>query len=524
MRRAAVFMLAVALVVGFTLPALAADVKFTGDFYVRGYSVNNSAVVENTLTGEGGGSLRNLTGRSLAGADSWFDERLRVNMVATVSDKLSIISRFDIDEGEWGTPGGTPTGDRDGFANGFSVQRAFLRYTPSKQLMFDVGHNGWEWDGGYSFAKNRKTQPDGITAYWNVGPGRLILAYSKLNDCSDAGANRSSGCGGANRTFVTTVTTGSNVTAGQENDADRDYSTVAYSFKVGAASLQPSISYDRNTLDQDVSVSRVMPRLFGSAKVGAFNIKFEGAYDWGKASCGQLPGVGNTTTTFSSFQHQVARCITSPQVPEREVDIRSWVGYVEAGYAFGFGELGLQYVYASGDGDPNDERAAAWASAGAVGATNDQGIAASVRHQDETGLLWYRNGGYGSNSTNQGNNGIGTVAGARSGRGFTNAQVYGGYGKFKVAGGDLLANIFYAKANEVVMNNGTLIAGDSASTNQSKTYGTEVSATYFYPLLKELVLSASGGYLWAGDYFKGGASGIELKDPWVLQWALTARF
>ncbi|HLC25516.1 MAG TPA: hypothetical protein VJM80_01955 [bacterium] len=464
MRRATMFMLAVALVVGMTLPALATEVKFNGYYRVRAYSVNNWTANEATKNNS-----------------NFFDNRLDLNMGITVNDRLSVFSEFWIHDGEWGT-GTSGIGSNDG--SGFSVRKAWASYKPTKDFNINLGKQGWGWTSGYNVLMNRKYAPDSIVANWKAGPGTLTLAYGKLVDCSSTASNTAlSGC----------------ALAATESDADRDLYLAQYSMKAGPATLTPSIMFDRSTDTASlVTYKLYYPRLNGAAKVGPVDLKAEAAYIGGEAVCTETG-----TASITTFQGPaVGECYAG-----KDAKYQAWSAYLQGGYTFGFGELGLQYIYASGDGNATDDKVKAWAPSGSI-SKNDLGqySAIALRHQDETGLLWYKNGSV------QSTNGIGTVSGAKSGVALTNAQVFGAYGKSKVAGGDLLGNVFYAKANVAYL------------PNQDKDYGTEVSVSYLYPIMKELVLGVSGGYLFAGDYFKGGSSSVNLSDPWVAQWNVYANF
>lgn len=86
MKRFSIIALAVAAVMLFAIPAMAADLSFSGHYRARGYYNDNTDLNDD------------------AGAtNSWMDMRFRLKTKIKVNDRLSVITRFDaLDNKSWG--------------------------------------------------------------------------------------------------------------------------------------------------------------------------------------------------------------------------------------------------------------------------------------------------------------------------------------------------------------------------------------------------------------------------------------
>jgi hypothetical protein len=85
MKRFLVVLLALGLIVAFSAPAAAADVKFSGSYYVAGWLQSNQSLQED------------------AGAsNAFYSQRLRVQTVFQVAEGLKLTTRFDAMEKVWG--------------------------------------------------------------------------------------------------------------------------------------------------------------------------------------------------------------------------------------------------------------------------------------------------------------------------------------------------------------------------------------------------------------------------------------
>ena len=85
MKRLLIGLLAVGLIAAFSMPALALDVKVTGEYFVAGYWESNRALANQDET-----------------AQRYYAQRLRVDPVFQIADGLRLVTRFEALERVWG--------------------------------------------------------------------------------------------------------------------------------------------------------------------------------------------------------------------------------------------------------------------------------------------------------------------------------------------------------------------------------------------------------------------------------------
>jgi hypothetical protein len=85
MKRLFIVLLAAGLIAAFSMPVLAVDVKFSGEYYAAGYLERNRALTDPAKATQG-----------------FYAQRLRVNTTFKVADGLSLVTRFDALEKVWG--------------------------------------------------------------------------------------------------------------------------------------------------------------------------------------------------------------------------------------------------------------------------------------------------------------------------------------------------------------------------------------------------------------------------------------
>jgi len=161
-----VALIAVALVAGFTLSASAADIKFSGAYYVMGAYADNWNLNEDKDSA------------------SVYAQRLRVATAFKVAEGLTLNTRFDALEGRWGQYGYVgATTDRqnavgkDGDDQNISFDRAWVSFAVPFGK-FDVGRqnqNGW----GTVFASDN-WDADAIRYKGNFGPVEVGAFVEKL--------------------------------------------------------------------------------------------------------------------------------------------------------------------------------------------------------------------------------------------------------------------------------------------------------------------------------------------------------
>ena len=95
MKRFLVILLALGLVVAFSAPAAATDVKFSGSYYVTGYYHDNYSLQDDSAAN--------------SSCKAYYGQRFRVNTVFQVAEGLKLTTRFDAMERMWGDAGTTGT-------------------------------------------------------------------------------------------------------------------------------------------------------------------------------------------------------------------------------------------------------------------------------------------------------------------------------------------------------------------------------------------------------------------------------
>ncbi|OPY86384.1 MAG: hypothetical protein A4E72_01676 [Syntrophus sp. PtaU1.Bin208] len=300
MKKFWVALFAVALVAGFALNASAADVKFSGSYYVAGMYANNWDVNDSNNS---------------AGV---YAQRLRVATAFKIAEGLTLNTRFDALEGRWGQYGynGAATfrntaykGTNDEAAddNDISFDRAWVSFAVPFGK-FDVGRQASnEW--GTVFATD-SYDADAIHYTGNFGPVEVGLFLEKLVESYGA-------------------TDYNNVkSTGGINDGDRDnYGVYAkYKWNNGVAGL--ALQYLKDNTEQfaglldtsaagqyKMSLWTISP--YVQATFGNFFVEAEINYAYGEAEADD-----------SNFD---------------DADIRAWNAYVHAKGTFGLPTGGLAF-------------------------------------------------------------------------------------------------------------------------------------------------------------------------------------
>ncbi len=215
MKKFWVALIAVALVAGFALSASAADVKFSGSYYVLGATANNWGLGDSDH----------------ATTFSAYGQRLRVGTEFKIAEGLTLNTRFDALEGRWGqfgTYGVMDTKPGHTESENISFDRAWLTFAvpygkvvvgrknsaawgtifgnsdfDSDQIMFISNFGAWEvgvfteklyenWQygsgsgTGYTEADADKDAYHGYFIYkWNGGEGGLKIMYTNDSSKSD---------------------------------------------------------------------------------------------------------------------------------------------------------------------------------------------------------------------------------------------------------------------------------------------------------------------------------------------------
>jgi len=166
MRKFWIVLLSIALIMAFTLPAAAADVKFSGEYKVQGVYDNNRK-----LSDPAGTSVSDVF------------QRLRVGTTFKVAEGLSLTTRFDALEKVWGaartayTTANTPNNVTD--SENISFEQVYVTFNTAVGK-FDVGYqtqNGW----GTSFMDSTDSSSGARIKYTLVtGPLTWLALWDKV--------------------------------------------------------------------------------------------------------------------------------------------------------------------------------------------------------------------------------------------------------------------------------------------------------------------------------------------------------
>jgi hypothetical protein len=312
MRKFWIVLLSFALIMAFTFPAAAADVKFSGTYFVQGTYDHNRLLKD--VAGEDSSSIASI----------W--QRARIGTTFQVAEGLSFTTRFDAMEKAWGAPRSnftstynagppisvtTTTGDAPDSEN-IKFEHAFVTFKTAIG-QFDVGYQA-QSRFGTVFADSGETDFGGRIKYTLVtGPMTWLALLDKVE------GNKG------------------NATVGSVVEHDYEKYSVAgmYNFTGGSTGLLIQYLLSSANADSQVASATTGYKTKMYAFVPYVKAKFGPVYF--EAELGYLTGKNkeyyNSTTAFP------------------DVDADQWRGYLMANVDLAPAYVGAQAFYASGD-DP----------------------------------------------------------------------------------------------------------------------------------------------------------------------------
>jgi len=388
MKRFLIGLLAVGLIAAFSMPALAVDVKFSGEFKAEGWYDNNRNLLDE-------GSKSPATGI--------FDQSLRVNTVFKVAEGLSLVTRFDALTKIWGDKTSTiAAGGGDSWGRTNATTRALKEnieferaYAEFKALygLFRVGY-GPTGTFGTKFSDYDYTAGM-VRYYWFGGPWTAFISLEK---------------GTENEIYMTNGA----ATSGNPN-SDNDYNYVQYGgiykWSTGDVGLAGVYYVDKTGRTAGTPYQAISQKYvpYVSATFGPVYVEAEAVY-----------------LTGDKYAYENGGAL--------DVSKRGWAWYANAKYTMGPAYVGAQYAYVGGDDRSTPDK--------------DETGAPSGREYKPTLILinpdrdqWL--GALGSSADLTSKYG---VAGGMSN--FTLYQIYAGFKPMEKL--DLFASYSYAKLNEKV--------------------------------------------------------------------------
>lgn len=460
MKKIWLILLSLGLVMAFSVSALAADVKFSGEYYVAGLYLNHVNLQDPAVT----------YSRSTA----FMYQRLRLGTDFIVSPCLKLVTRMDIMERVWepDNTGKDIAGNVVGYgtdvdARNLDFDVAYIDYT-SGIGKFQVGYMpDYAW--GTIWA-NRTTGPTAgqIKYMLPIGPVTMVFAYAK-EDENDYSTQ-----------YPTSIQT----------DRDQDSIRIGpvFNFKGNNVSGETGVLFTADNVRQ----YRTLPGTPFHANVYTVQPYFKGKF-------GPVTAQGEMNYAFGERDFEVAGM--------DEMDINSFTAFLDADANFGIVSIGGSAAFVQGqdpddtdeinnqltggrDWDPclimfNNTTTNTWVGQIATWAST---IPAPYSTYYRTGI-------------------VGEM---------TNAWfVQGRVGITPIPKLTFTGSVSYAAAHETP---------DIGFGEFDSDYGWELDVTGTYKITNNLSYMLGGGYFWTGDYFQCGNDSADLNDDYMIINKLTLNF
>ncbi len=273
MKRFWLILLSLGLVMAFSVPAWALDVKFSGSYYAAGMYLDKTDLEKSDASTAHNNST------------AFYFQRLRVQTDFIVSPGLKLITRFDAMERAWGAPRSYPDGSFPLFGDSAGTEAeneniafdwAYIEYA-SPIGVFTVGYQP---DGGWGtvFADNQENGLSVGKIGWAITSGGFTgrIQVAKILELS--------------KTAKFSSTPWSNLT---DTDIDKYSADVKYAWNGGEAGLRGFWwrSAALRIVDIMTNVYGVIP--YAKAKIGPVTIQAELDYYWGDAIKWEVVGPTN---------------------------------------------------------------------------------------------------------------------------------------------------------------------------------------------------------------------------------------
>jgi len=311
MRRFWIGLLVLGLIAAFSMPALAADVKFSGEFFAAGYWESNRLLKDNDQV-----------------AQRYYASRLQINPVIQVADGLRLVTRFEAIERVWGQDpiGTTPTATNlrnTAEEQNISFRRAYL----SAKILggtLDVGYMG----GGYLGIELLAYEYDVPRIKYTYATGPFVFValtekgFSSSAALNPAGVQSPKGAGGGEKSLL-------------NGTSDSDYDKYGLMAIYNLAKSQAGLGYVRYIINTaefpgGSDVKRAFNVWVPYVKANLGPLYLEGDIIWAQGKWAQYPH-GSTST---------------------DMDINSFSYLVKAKYTDGPLYFGAEVAQVGGD-DPN---------------------------------------------------------------------------------------------------------------------------------------------------------------------------
>jgi len=476
MKKLLVVLLSLGLIVAFSTAASAADVKFSGGYYLVGAYESNPL-----LTPDEAGYTHY--------SQAFFYTRTRLQPVFQIAEGLTFTVRMDALEKQWGNtnqkgnstymgsstpddttssrravnavgPAGT-TQQRQKIQESLEFERAYVTFMTGIG-QFQIGYQNVD-DWGTDFGDYSNSRPR-IQYATKAGPMTLGLIYEKVYDNDSA------------------------IPANHTTDGDKD--TYAAFGIYNGPGIEAGMLYKYYAYNSDMS--------------SGVKTKMNLLSPYVKATFGPVYVEGEATYWFGKYKEMSEPYLAG----HTDVDLQAWSAYVKGKVNFGPAYAGLLFGYSSGNDLTDDTKQTTCPSGGGP---------------NFAPAFILMNDGY--NTQNQGNSRATTDYTTGTANSITtnkyNMVVYNGFAGFnptpKV---NLEAAVTYATAAEKALSKTAGVVTDAVSDK----LGTEIDVKATFKIYDNLTYMIGAGYLMTGDYFKGANPDAKIENDYVLLNQLTLSF
>jgi hypothetical protein len=478
MKKFWIVLLALGLVAGFALSASAADVKFSGSYYVMGLYIDNP-------------SLKSSDSRLATDSQAvaMYHQRMRIQTEFKIAEGLSLVTRFDALEKDWGQGSAGLTSWRGDASYGYAYdvtnrssvgatgvrtqeniefERAYIDVT-TKIGRFNIGYQDF-MGFGTMFLNTHLTRP-GIKYFLPIGPLTIIAAIEKAAE--------------------------GNAGDGTATDVDSTIYDLGAVYKFGAGDAGLMYQYGDNRASSSSNLAGTGYRTqmhffnpYARAKFGPVYVEGEAIYGFGKV---KDPVSGSTSDS---------------------VDGEGMGLYLQARADIGPAYLGGTFAYMRGDDPATTGKKEGGFAFGLV--AGQAWCPTLIMWSDDTyGAANHMSAlkGYGSSTT--------AAGGTSPSVFFDNAWLYQVFGGIKpTKDSDIMLKVTYAYADKKPY----LTPGNAATVFISDVYGTEVDLVAKYKIFDNLEYMIGAAYLWTGDYFKANLNTNKIDNNYLLVHKLTLTF
>ncbi|MBN1546419.1 MAG: hypothetical protein JW902_07160 [Syntrophaceae bacterium] len=477
MKKLWIVLLSLAMVAAFCMPASAVDVKFSGSFYVAGDYYSDKLILDEDDQ-----------------STAFIRQRLRLQTEFVVSPGLSLITRFDALEKQWGDSAWTGSQtdvasrpavgpknfrmdweDKTKVQENIEFEQAYIQYM-SKIGLWWVGyapHDFWGTTFGDSTHSKALVQwilP--INENWVIG-AKYFKSFEGSSTYKDS----------TNRGVI------------NANDADDDAYVFVGMYKNQAIETGLKVAYRRVADNRDDTPFGLNSALPPNQKMDGWLLTpyFKG--QWG-------PVKVQAELEYWNGEVEAEDGYALPDGRD-SWDMEFLAAYLNAEVAFGPAYVGANFIYASGagmddvaDGDLKGSNFS-YAFQGCWGG----------KDLKQTLILW--------------NQDVTDWAGDFTGLGpaVMNAFFYQIYGGYKWGDFDFKASLAYAEVDEEF----SLVDGRPYY-GEDDEIGTELDVTATYSITNNLKYMVGFGYLWTGDYFAEKGYDDDVDDIYLLTNKLTLTF